>query len=147
MYFGIFATTGFLLYHLRSFPYALQKHNVLDTVGQSALLLMYSTTLLLRNTSPEAWEDEWVPKEAYGWFIAVLFLVVVPAPVIYSVVVHLQSDKMVDYETREGFDNPLHNVASNATESGSWQKLAVLKREIKALNNKVYIPKFCPALL
>jgi hypothetical protein len=35
----------------------------MDAIGQAVLVLMYSTTLLIKNDSPAAWMNEWFPKQ------------------------------------------------------------------------------------
>jgi hypothetical protein len=59
---------------MRSFPYVLHKHNLVDGLGHCALILTYMVILILRKSDPHAFDAEWFPRDGYGWFIAFLYL-------------------------------------------------------------------------
>lgn len=110
-YFVCAVQAFFLIYHMHSFPYIEEKHNVMDGVGQTALLLTYCVSLILRNKDETEWANEWFPREGYGWFLAFQFFVVLPAPVI----IYFRINQKLEKQTVDGttgdeiaiFDNPL----------------------------------------
>jgi hypothetical protein len=53
--FVITAEAFFLMHHVRTFPYVIYKHNVIEALGHQALMLMYAITLILRNDDEGMW--------------------------------------------------------------------------------------------
>jgi hypothetical protein len=51
----ITAEAFFLMHHVRTFPYVIYKHNVIEALGHQALMLMYAITLILRNDDEGMW--------------------------------------------------------------------------------------------
>lgn len=102
------ATTSilFLCHHVRTFPYVVHKHNVIEGIGQAALLLVYVTCLVLRNDSAMVWADEWFTPTYYGIFVAFLYFVVVPSPIVYTLATKGDMS-LSDNDDEGGFDNPL----------------------------------------
>ena len=114
----------------------------METVGEVAVLLMYTTCLLLRNDSADAWSNEWVPREGYGWFLATLYVAIVPAPIFYGLWRQRfkPEAKALQNESESfEFDNPLAPSSSTPDESalqkGSISRAA--QRELKELRQKV----------
>eukprot|EP01048_Picozoa_sp_COSAG05_P003988 COSAG05_NODE_198_length_14502_cov_41.134416_7_plen_488_part_00 len=56
--------------------------NVIDAFGHISLVLTYIITLVLRN-SDDAFKNEWMPKDGYGWFIFFLYVILLPSPSVY----------------------------------------------------------------
>ena len=84
IYFATLTSGLFLFWHLRAWPFKVQKHNVTEAIGEGTLLLMYTTCLLLRNTDDNVWSNEWVSRAGYGWMLVGLFVIVCPSPMFYS---------------------------------------------------------------
>ena len=84
IYFATLTSGLFLFWHLRAWPFKVQKHNVMEAIGEGTLLLMYTTCLLLRNTDDNVWSNEWVSRAGYGWMLVGLFVIVCPSPMFYS---------------------------------------------------------------
>ena len=82
-YFVISAEAFYLMHHMRTYPFVIYKHNVIEALGHCALMLLYAISLILRNEDADAWDAEWFPKEGYGWFIVFLFAIVLPSPTVY----------------------------------------------------------------
>eukprot|EP01043_Picozoa_sp_COSAG02_P010452 COSAG02_NODE_367_length_23739_cov_16.775127_10_plen_428_part_00 len=95
---------------LHSFPYIEEKHNVMDAVGQTALLLTYSVSLILRNKDETDWANEWFPKAGYGWFLAFLFTVVLPAPIFIYLYINKKLEKTAVDDFLDGLGD---NIATN----------------------------------
>ena len=55
----------FLMHHMRSYPYSVHKHNMIDALGHCILILTYTVTFILRQ-SDEDLEAESFPREGYG---------------------------------------------------------------------------------
>ncbi len=52
--------------HLKSEPFVIPKHNLMEAIAEVTLIVMYVTCLLLRDVDEDAWTNEWVSKEGYG---------------------------------------------------------------------------------
>lgn len=52
--------------HLKSEPFVIPKHNLMEAIAEVTLIVMYMTCLLLRDVDEDAWTSEWVSKEGYG---------------------------------------------------------------------------------
>lgn len=54
----------YLMHHMRSFPYVLLKHNIVDGFGHCAVILTYMVTLILRNAEgDDGFDGEWFPRD------------------------------------------------------------------------------------
>ena len=62
-YFVISAEAFYLMHHMRTYPFVIYKHNVMEALGHCALMLLYAISLILRNDNDDDWEAEWFPKE------------------------------------------------------------------------------------
>eukprot|EP01045_Picozoa_sp_COSAG04_P002616 COSAG04_NODE_97_length_26459_cov_6.507246_4_plen_1426_part_00 len=82
-YFVISIEAFFQMHHMRTYPFVVYKHNVMEALGHCALMLLYAISLILRNDDEDTWDAEWFPKEGYGWFIVFLFAIVLPSPTVY----------------------------------------------------------------
>lgn len=82
-YFVISTEAFFLMHHMRTYPFVVYKHNVMEALGHCALMLLYAISLILRNEDEDMWNAELFPKEGYGWFIVFIFAVVLPSPTVY----------------------------------------------------------------
>jgi hypothetical protein len=47
---------------------------------------MYTASLVLRNTDEDIWSEEWIPREAYGYSIAFMIVILVPSPILIHIV-------------------------------------------------------------
>lgn len=106
IFFATITSVLFLCHHVRTFPYVVPKHNVIEGIGQAALLLVYVACLVLRNDSAMVWADEWFKQTYYGFVLAFLYFVVVPSPIVYTLATKGDSSRFDD-DDEEGFDNPL----------------------------------------
>eukprot|EP01043_Picozoa_sp_COSAG02_P036006 COSAG02_NODE_2612_length_8419_cov_2.286779_3_plen_303_part_00 len=92
------------MHHMRTYPYLVHKHNTIDAIGHCILILTYTVTFVLRGDL----ENEIFPREGYGIFIVLLYIIVLPAPTVYY---FLKEDSMEDERSpTEDFDfdeNPL----------------------------------------
>ena len=131
-YFVISTEAFYLMHHIdmRTYPFVIYKHNVIEALGHCALMLLYAISLILRNEDDDAWDAEWFPKEGYGWFIVFIFAIVLPSPTVYF----YRKDagaKASGSELGEGFEeNPLAiEMGQSATEDGDGDsgELAVAK--------------------
>jgi hypothetical protein len=115
VFFATLTSAAFLIWHMRVFPFVVRKHNIMEAIGEATLLLMYTTVLLLRNDSDDDWSAEWVSKAGYGWMLAVLYVVICPSPLFYSLWLRLSGNGAVDEADNEGagvfaseeYENPL----------------------------------------
>ena len=82
VYFACACEAFFLMHHMRTYPFVNHKHNLMEAFGHCALILLYAISLILRNDDEDDWRAEWLPKEAYGWFLVFLFVVVLPSPTV-----------------------------------------------------------------
>eukprot|EP01045_Picozoa_sp_COSAG04_P013252 COSAG04_NODE_930_length_9363_cov_28.745898_4_plen_1224_part_00 len=82
-YFVITIEAFFQMHHMRTYPFVVYKHNVMEALGHCALMLLYAISLILRNEDEGTWDAEWFPKTGYGWFIVFLFAIVLPSPTVY----------------------------------------------------------------
>ena len=82
-YFVISAEAFYLMHHMRTYPFVIYKHNVMEALGHCALMLLYAISLILRNDDVDDWRAEWFPKQGYGWFIVFIFAIVLPSPTVY----------------------------------------------------------------
>eukprot|EP01045_Picozoa_sp_COSAG04_P002347 COSAG04_NODE_85_length_27560_cov_8.621245_6_plen_838_part_00 len=121
-YFVITTEAFFQIHHVRTYPFVNYKHNVIEALGHCALMLLYAVSLILRNESEDDWSEEWFPKEGYGWFLVLVFAIVLPSPIMFFFVkgkgkASDRPPKEVDPGAgREEFqDNPLA-VGSSSTE-------------------------------
>ena len=110
VYFVVAFESWFLMHHMRSYPYSVQKHNQIDALGHCILILTYTVTFILRQ-SDEDLEDEVFPREGYGLFIVFMYIVVLPAPTIYY---FFKDSSGNDAEgsgatDERSFDNPLQD--------------------------------------
>ena len=134
-YFVASVEAGYLMYHMRTYPYIREQHNQIDAVGHMALVLTYTVSLILRNTDDEeAFIGESVSTEVYGWFIIFIYFVVLPAPTVYSFFSRNKAKGAATVESE--FDNPLAPEPINVSEGGatssySLSKLAKMQREKK----------------
>eukprot|EP01043_Picozoa_sp_COSAG02_P031427 COSAG02_NODE_2051_length_10000_cov_2.340471_4_plen_68_part_00 len=53
--FVIAAEAFYLMHHVRTFPFVLYKHNVIEALGHQSLMLMYAITLILRYDDETMW--------------------------------------------------------------------------------------------
>lgn len=106
IFFAVVMSVLFLNHHVRTFPYVVHKHNVIEGIGQTALLLVYVCCLVLRNDSAKAWSNEWFKPTYYGFFLAFLYFVVVPSPIVYTLSTKGVVDRSENDE-EDGYDNPL----------------------------------------
>ena len=83
VYFAAISTTLFFFLHVRTYPFVIYKHNLMEAIGQATQLVMYFTCLLLRNDDETVWESEWVNRTEYGWMLVFLYVVVCPSPMFY----------------------------------------------------------------
>jgi hypothetical protein len=70
----------------------------------------YTTCLLLRNDAQESWDDEWVTRNGYGWMLVIMYTVICPSPMIYSVYLRLTNKEQAgdtDSDVDVEFQNPL----------------------------------------
>eukprot|EP01045_Picozoa_sp_COSAG04_P013493 COSAG04_NODE_960_length_9157_cov_6.389269_6_plen_765_part_00 len=82
-YFVISTEAFFQIHHVRTYPFVIYKHNVMEALGHCALMLLYAISLILRNENQDDWDAEWFPKEGYGWFLVFIFAIVLPSPTVY----------------------------------------------------------------
>lgn len=96
---------------MRTYPFVAQKHNTMEAIGEAALLLMYTTCLLLRNDDQDAWNNEWVSRNGYGWLLVTVYMVICPSPMFYSLYLRLtsqaESSESKKEEDFDSFENPL----------------------------------------
>ena len=137
-YFVASVEAGYLMYHMRTYPYIRKQHNQIDAFGHMALVLTYTVSLILRNTDDkEAFIGESVSTEVYGWFIIFIYFVVLPAPTVYSFFSRNNEKGKDGAATVESeFDNPLAPEPIDASEGGatssySLPMLAKIQREKK----------------
>eukprot|EP01045_Picozoa_sp_COSAG04_P000517 COSAG04_NODE_12_length_42844_cov_6.769213_21_plen_1150_part_00 len=142
-YFVISAEAFYLMHHMRTYPFVVYKHNVMEALGHCALMLLYAISLILRNDDQGDWDAEWFPKQGYGWFIVFLFAVLLPSPTFYFYC--RDKDKLIasGSEVGEGFEtNPLaielgesaeddKDSAYQPTAQPARAKLAKMQREGK----------------
>eukprot|EP01045_Picozoa_sp_COSAG04_P027625 COSAG04_NODE_4082_length_2316_cov_41.215607_3_plen_383_part_01 len=139
-YFVITVEAFFQIHHVRTYPFVSYKHNVMESLGHCALMLMYAISLILRNDDDDDWDAEWFPKEGYGWFLVFLFVIVLPSPTLYFY--HKDtSGSTAEAKLGDGFEeNPLAiEMAQSTTASGedsggdkpARAKLAKMQREAK----------------
>ena len=62
-YFVAAVEAGFLMHHMRVYPYVRNQHNQVDALGHAALMLTYTITLILRNDDEDAFVGEVFPRE------------------------------------------------------------------------------------
>lgn len=121
-----------------SYPFVVHKHNVAEAIGQATVLVMYSTCLLLRNGDEYAWANEWVNRNAYGWLLVVLYVIICPTPLLYSLWVRLNREDqlpMEEFEQSE-FVNPLGDGAAGVDDRTTEQRVRMAKlqqRKAKSL--------------
>lgn len=151
LYFVSVIEAFFLMHHMRTYPYTVDKHNLTDALGHLAPILTYVSALIVRGDE-EDFVHEWFPEDGYGWFICLLYVFVLPAPTIY----YFMQDKGEASETPtrkddEGtFFNPLGGDDENANTSndsagaanatGATQNragVAKLQRQTKEMRGKV----------
>merc|ERR1712072_772263 len=107
-YFVITIEAFFQMHHMRTYPFVVYKHNVMEALGHCSLMLLYAITLILRNEDEDTWDAEWFPKDGYGWFIVFLFAIVLPAPTVYFYCRDDDTAATSDGKLGEGFEeNPL----------------------------------------
>lgn len=108
IYFATLTSSLFLVWHVRVWPFVIQKHNMMEALGEATLLLMYTTCLLLRNDNDDDWTREWMSRTGYGWMIVVLYVIICPAPMFYSLWLRLRPNGDKSDGLRESkFENPL----------------------------------------
>ncbi len=61
-YFVATVEAGFLMHHVRTYPYVREQHNQVDALGHAALMLTYTITLILRNDDENAFVGEVFPR-------------------------------------------------------------------------------------
>jgi hypothetical protein len=140
-YFVASVEAGYLMYHMRTYPYIRKQHNQIDAVGHMALVLTYTVSLILRNADDgEAFIGENVSTEVYGWFIVFIYFVVLPAPTVYTFFSKSNEEGKAGATTVESeFDNPLAPEPTDSSEGGfkapgdapSLVRLAQIQREKK----------------
>ena len=59
-----------------------EKHNIIDALGNLALILTYISAFIVRGDESD-FVREWFPVSGYGVFICFMYLVVLPAPIVY----------------------------------------------------------------
>lgn len=156
-----------MLFAGQTFPYVRKTHNQIDSVGHMALLLTYAASLILRNENNEASASETFPVEGYGWFIVLVYMVILPAPTIYSLCVHGKEEvalweaevaaaeghgtaavmnfdanpltQTTETEAREerDFDSPSNVGAHVPADSVSLARLAKLQRQQRAAEKEI----------
>eukprot|EP01043_Picozoa_sp_COSAG02_P037840 COSAG02_NODE_2871_length_7858_cov_7.040211_3_plen_358_part_00 len=133
---------GYLLHHVRTYAFVEYKHNLIEAIGHTALMLLYAVSLIMRNDSPEHWALEWFPQEGYSWFIVTVFAIVLPAPSIWFHCKHKELKREPQDEMEFGvMDNPLSRdvdinsgapaLQSKAAASLGRAKQAKMLREAK----------------
>ena len=140
IYFAMLSSSAFLIWHVRAYPFVLRKHNVVETVGEDLVLVMYTTCLMLRNDSAGNWGDEWVPREGYGWLLAFLYIAIVPSPIFFAMWRKFCStDAPTDYAPNsfEYESNPLAEDSSISGQTIEKGTSRAAQREIKDLKRKV----------
>jgi hypothetical protein len=118
VYFAAISTTLFFFLHVRTYPFVIYKHNLMEAIGQATQLVMYFTCLLLRNDDETVWESEWVNRTGYGWMLVFLYVAVCPSPMFYSLWVTARADREERHEEME-FDNPLGHDEADAAGGGA----------------------------
>lgn len=78
-YFVATVEAGYLMHHMRVYPYVRKQHNQVDALGHAALILTYTITLILRNHD-DSFLSESFPREGYGWFIVCIYVFILPLP-------------------------------------------------------------------
>eukprot|EP01045_Picozoa_sp_COSAG04_P010945 COSAG04_NODE_689_length_11142_cov_6.664041_4_plen_1132_part_00 len=146
-YFVISIEAFFQMHHMRTYPFVVYKHNVMEALGHCALMLLYAISLILRNDDQVTWEAEWFPKEGYGWFIVFLFAIVLPSPTVYFYCRDKGKPTASGGELGEGFEtNPLAIELGDDGDSAEPQepsaqparaKLAKMQREGKDARARV----------
>jgi hypothetical protein len=63
-YFVITVEAFFLMLHMRTYPFVVRKHNLIEALGHCALMLLYAAALILRNENADDWGGETVKEEA-----------------------------------------------------------------------------------
>ena len=62
-YFLVTVEAAFLMLHMRTYPFVVYKHNVIEAIGHCSLMLLFAATLILRNENEDDWNDERFPAE------------------------------------------------------------------------------------
>eukprot|EP01043_Picozoa_sp_COSAG02_P000249 COSAG02_NODE_4_length_69935_cov_46.806590_57_plen_234_part_00 len=96
--------------------YVRLQHNHVDALGHCCLILTYAISLILRNDDSE-FTHESFPREGYGWFIAVLYGVILPTPTIVHFWRGRQTDRKLPDQGGtfgEFVDNPLDLTRTDA---------------------------------
>eukprot|EP01043_Picozoa_sp_COSAG02_P025726 COSAG02_NODE_1456_length_12512_cov_17.368082_1_plen_364_part_00 len=86
-----------------------EKHNIIDALGNLALILTYIIAFIVRGDQSD-FVHEWFPLSGYGFFVCFLYLVVLPAPIVYYYRKETKSEQASskDISTQGGnFSNPL----------------------------------------
>eukprot|EP01043_Picozoa_sp_COSAG02_P007055 COSAG02_NODE_207_length_29119_cov_41.071365_20_plen_248_part_00 len=66
-YFMVATEAAFLMLHMRTYPFVVYKHNVIEALGHCSLMLLYAASLILRNVNEDDWDNEIFPQEACEW--------------------------------------------------------------------------------
>ena len=109
----------------------------MEAIGEATLLLMYTTCLLLRNEDQNAWDDEWVTRTGYGWILVVMYVVICPSPMFFSLYIRLTSqDQPSDDETQfmsTVYENPLGDAAdSTATGEPTSMPVSNIEQRVRS---------------
>ena len=66
-YFVAAVEAGFLMHHMRTYPYVRDQHNQVDALGHAALMLTYTITLIPRNDDDDDFVGEIFPREGFEY--------------------------------------------------------------------------------
>jgi hypothetical protein len=156
-YFVIMIEAAFLVLHVRTYPFVVYKHNVIEAFGHCSLMLLYAATLILRDENEDDFVYEWFPREgcAYthplflsvslslclslslrhrcnvdGWVIVFLFGVLLPSPSLYFYFNAKPGMMQLETEFGQYEENPLAIDAGDG-QDGSQQPPAARAKIIK----------------
>lgn len=92
----------------------MEKHNIIDALGHLTLILTYISAFIVRSDQID-FVSERFPVEGYGWFICFLYLIVLPAPIVYYYRKEMQAEQQSSTSMKGGaqanFSNPLSGDA------------------------------------
>lgn len=92
----------------------------MEAICEATVLLMYTTCLVLRNEDQRAWDDEWVSRDGYGWMLVMMYVLICPSPMFYSLYRRLQGEEGAPPEVEFGEEimNPLGDAAASDSAAG-----------------------------
>ena len=114
------------------------KHNVLEATGHCVLLLTYTVVLLLKTTDDAAFQEELFPKVGYGFYLVFLYVVVLPAPIIYFSMQKSNGDEDMSEITSNPLllDDEASGQEKSAGTSGTRPQVAKMQRQAKEQREK-----------